>query len=226
MTETTDPKDTKERILDTAERVFAEQGINACSIRFITSEAGVNLASVHYHFGSKEGLVRAVLERRIDPMNRERIERLNAVEAEAGDGPPSLEKIFEALIRPYLRVALDPARGEMVMHLFARVLAEPDLRAIIAEVYNELVSRFTAVCKRALPDLPPEELCWRIHLAFGVWQAISNPLRLRGVSSILVCDPSAGEEEIIERMLSFVIAGMNAPLPAKASSEATQLQHE
>lgn len=213
MVETADTKDTKERILDTAERIFAEQGINACSIRSITSEAGVNLASVHYHFGSKEALIRAVWERRVAPINEERLKMLDAVEAAAGGGPPSLEGIFEAVIRPYLRVCLDPEKGEVVRRLFGRVFEEPSLRPVIQEVYREMARRLTLAIQRALPDLPPEELSWRIHLAIGAIDAIGDPERLKAISGFLSCDPSGSEEEVTARMLSFVVAGLRDPLP-------------
>ena len=72
---------TKEKILDTAERLFAEQGIGATSLRQIIGVAGVNLAAVHYHFGSKEALLEAVFARRIERVNRERLEMLDRVEA-------------------------------------------------------------------------------------------------------------------------------------------------
>ena len=74
--------DTKDRILDAAERLFADKGYSATSLRDITQEAEVNLAAVNYHFGSKEALLTALLERRLDPVNRKRLELLDAAEAE------------------------------------------------------------------------------------------------------------------------------------------------
>src|ERR1700682_4102017 len=64
--------DTKTRILDAAESLFMEHGFEATSLRSLTTAAGVNLAAVNYHFGTKEVLFRAVLTRRLDPMNQER----------------------------------------------------------------------------------------------------------------------------------------------------------
>src|SRR3989440_3450092 len=81
--------DTKTRILDAAERLFVEHGFEATSLRSLTSAAAVNLAAVHYHFGSKEELFQAVLTRRLDPMNQERIDLLGKVEREAGAKAPS-----------------------------------------------------------------------------------------------------------------------------------------
>ena len=92
--------DTKEQILDVAERLFADRGFHATPLRDITSEAGVNLASVNYHFGSKEALLAAVLERRLSPVNARRLELLDAIEAAAGTGAPNAEEVIRAFLSP------------------------------------------------------------------------------------------------------------------------------
>ena len=102
---------TKERILDTAERLFAEQGYTATSLRGIIAEAEVNLAAVHYHFHSKEALLEAVILRRSVPANRERLILLDRCEQAAGNRPPSLEQVIEAFVAPTFRMARDPASG-------------------------------------------------------------------------------------------------------------------
>src|SRR3954453_22954021 len=89
--------DTKTRILDAAESFFMEHGFEATSMRQLTTAAGVNLAAVNYHFGTKEELFQAVLTRRLDPMNQERIELLDELEREAAGKPASCEKILAAM---------------------------------------------------------------------------------------------------------------------------------
>src|SRR5215218_1340767 len=103
--------DTKTRILDAGERLFVEHGFEATSLRSLTTAAGVNLAAVHYHFGSKEELFQAVLTRRLDPMNQERIDLLQKVEREAAGRPLSCEKVLFAMLIPALRLARDEKRG-------------------------------------------------------------------------------------------------------------------
>src|SRR6186997_1363866 len=102
---------TKPRILDAAEALFMEHGFEATSLRAITAAAAVNLAAVNYHFGSKEELFEAVLTRRLDPMNEQRIELLTRLEAKAAPAPLSCDRILLALFVPALRLARDPARG-------------------------------------------------------------------------------------------------------------------
>src|SRR5258706_5167560 len=108
--------DTKTRILDAAEQLFMEHGFEATSMRQLTSAAGVNLAAVNYHFGSKEELFQAVLTRRLDPMNQERIELLQKVEREAGGKPLSCENVLFAMLIPALRPSRDqPLRGKEIL---------------------------------------------------------------------------------------------------------------
>src|SRR3954466_13792496 len=103
--------DTRERILDTAERLFAERGFGATSLRSIIASAEVNLAAVHYHFRSKEALLEAVIVRRLEPLNRERLELLDQYEREAGKWGPSLEQILDALLSPPIRFVRTTPEG-------------------------------------------------------------------------------------------------------------------
>ena len=90
--------DTKERILDAAEELFAESSYDSTSLRGVTRAADVNLAAVHYHFGSKQALYEAVVTRRVSDVNRDRLERLAALERAAGGGSIPIEALVEALI--------------------------------------------------------------------------------------------------------------------------------
>src|SRR3954463_2779426 len=118
--------DTKTRILDAAERLFVEHGFEATSLRSLPTAAGVTLAAVNYHFGSKEELFQAVLTRRLDPMNQERIDLLARVEREAAGPALACEKLLCAMPRR----ALPPARGEKrggkdFLRLVGRAYADP-----------------------------------------------------------------------------------------------------
>ena len=97
--------DTRERLLDAAEKLFAETGIGATSLRAVTAEAEANLASVHYHFGSKESLLLEVFGRRIKPVNRERLERLDKATTES---PEDLDAVIRAFVAPAMLVLANP----------------------------------------------------------------------------------------------------------------------
>ena len=157
--------DTKDRILEVAERLFAERGIAGTSLRAVTAEAGANVAAVHYHFGSKEDLTRAVVLRRAEPVNAERLRRLDAIEAEAGPDGPGVESILEAFFRAPVRLW---AEGGETAASF--LLHEPvdRIQPLVMEVMGEVARRFLAALARALPHLPPQEVAERFQLVIGV----------------------------------------------------------
>jgi len=215
---------TKERILDTAERLFAQQGYAATSLRSIIAEAGVNLATVHYHFHSKEALLEAVVLRRSVPANQERLALLDRFEREAGGNPPPLEKVIEAFVAPTLQMSRDPRSGSMVfMQLLGRLHAEGDLLPrILTSQFGDVLVRFGAALRAALPDLPPEDLSWRLNLAIG---ALAQTLRggskdLETISNLpLSVSPASDSENVLERLVAFLSAGFRAPVPTHAIPE-------
>src|SRR5579872_4743200 len=103
-TEVSIPLDTKIRILNAAEKLFGLKGFDATSLRDITAEAQVNLAAVNYHFQSKDSLINAIIERRLEPVNRLRLEML-----EAAGSSPSVEQVVEAFLAPVLMMEVLPA---------------------------------------------------------------------------------------------------------------------
>jgi AcrR family transcriptional regulator len=134
----------------------------------VTSAAGVNLAAVHYHFGSKEALLEAVLSWRVGPPNAERLARLDRLEA--ATEPPSVEAILEALLEPALRTAEElREQGGSLRQIAGRLFSEPPeiVQALIVEHFGEVLRRFSLAMRRALPGVPPEELAWRMHFAIG-----------------------------------------------------------
>ena len=205
---------TKERILDTAERLFSEQGYAATSLRGIIAGAGVNLAAIHYHFHSKQTLLEAVVLRRSVPANRERLALLDRFEKEAGGNPPPLEKVIEAFVAPTLQMSRDPQSGGMVfMKLLGRLHAEGDLLPrIITSQFGDVLRRFGTALRAALPELPPEELFWRLNLAIG---ALAQTLRggSKDLETISDLSLSFDSETALERLVAFLSAGFRAPVP-------------
>lgn len=214
--------DTQTAILDAAERLFAEHGFGDTSLRAVIAEAEVNLAAVHYHFGSKEALLEAALARRFQPLNAERLRLLDALEAAHPRGPLPLEPLLEAMVAPAIRMSGDPKRGgDVFMRLAGRLFSEPgkQVQAIFNSQFREVARRFTAALQRALPKLPPAELHWRIHFMIGAMaHTMCGVDRLRFFSGGL-CDPS-DKDGVIRRLITFMSAGLRAPLPGHASKAA------
>src|ERR1035441_1007224 len=156
--------DTKDKILDAAERLIGEQGYAATSLRHIIAEAGVNLAAVHYHFGSKEDLLDAVVLRKVTPVNDARLAWLDRVEAEAGSGALDVEKVLESLLIPTAEIA---SRSPEFVRLMGRMMVEGMMPRIREKHFHAMGQRFVAALGRAIPELPREELMWRMHFTVG-----------------------------------------------------------
>ncbi len=206
--------DTRGRLLDAAEALFAEHGFEGASLRAITARAGANLAAANYHFRSKEALLDAVIDRRIGPVNTERLRRLDELEARAGDAPVSIEAILEAVVAPALRLSRDPSGGAVFMRLVGRMHAESGrLWERFIERMRPIQQRFGAALARALPELSREELAWRMHFAAGAMiSTMSDHCRLDQISGGL-CN-SQDVEGAIRRLVPFLAAGMRSPLAA------------
>jgi AcrR family transcriptional regulator len=224
--------ETKERILDAAEELFSENGFAATSVRSITSRAGVNLAALNYHFGSKDAVVDAVFERRIGPLNRERLRMLDRLESEAGSAGPSLEDVLRAFLEPAIRLVTDPDRGgSKFMKLMGRGHSESSdfFRDMISKHFLEVFLRFEKVFRRILPDLPVQEFVWRMHfvvgamahtMAHGLSLYDLEVLRSKGSETFSRLTPEElGEmdvDSILERLIRFSAAGLRAEFPQPA----------
>jgi AcrR family transcriptional regulator len=199
---------TKERILNAAEKLFAQKGYGATSLRSIIAEAEVNVAAVHYHYRSKESLLEAVLVRRVEPANRERLAMLERCEREANGGPPSLERVLEAFLVPTFRIAADRSHnGQRFVRLMGRLHAESDLLpGMIASRFGPVLLRFGEALSRALPEMPPRELYWRSWLAMG---AAAQVLR----------NPPPDWEPTLRRLITYLSAGFRAPVETAQAQE-------
>ena len=211
--------DTKERILDAAERLFAEQGVDATSLRAITREASVNLAAVHYHLGSKEALLQAVLARRVGPVNQTRLKALDQLEAAAGDGAVALEAILRAFLEPALEYLATEERGALLSRLLARLYWEagPDLRTVVLQQFGEVVVRFSKALERSLAPMPTSEVLVRFHYVVGVMVHVLARPAMAAAGPF--APPAESPAEQLDRMVAFAAAGMRAPVPVSGESE-------
>src|SRR5579872_4982631 len=197
---------TTEKILDTAEDLFSENGYSATSLRSITQAAGVNLAAIHYHFHSKDALLDAVIARRAEVMNRERSARLDECERRAGDGQPALEPVLEAFLIPVFELANHSRRGRVFVKLMSRVHSEAELFSqILQKHFSEVATRFAANLRRALPELSPEDLFLRLNFVMGaVLNALSGPRLVEALPG--GHHPAPDGETVAARLIEFVAA--------------------
>ena len=205
--------ETRTRILDAAEELFMQHGFEGTSMRQLTSKAGVNLAAVNYHFGSKDALIEAVFRRRLDPMNAARSAALQTLEATSP--APSPEAIIRAFIGESLRMIEDTkSGGRNFIRLLGRTYTEPSkpIRVLIGQLYAPTMERYKSAFERALPQMPREELVWRIHFMFGT---LSYTLAATdAVQLIAGCKPEDRHDARLleDRLAAFLAAGLTAPL--------------
>jgi AcrR family transcriptional regulator len=196
--------ETKEKILDTAERLFGECGYSATSLRHIISEAKVNLAAVHYHFGSKEDLLDQVILRKAGPLNEQRLQLLNRYEEESAPGPAPLEKVLEAFVTPAILMEKSPA----FLKLVARMHMDEGIGLEFAERYfRPLIDRFLSALNRALPSMSERELLWKAHFAIGAMARtlISQP-------ALIPTDTRESPLRIAKMLVAFLSSGFRASL--------------
>lgn len=166
----TSVSETKHRMLEVAEALFGEHGVDRVSIRDITEAAQVNVAAVNYHFGSKEELIAAVFERRLAPLNAERLRMLDLAESSAGSQGPAVEQILEAFVHPALRCCEQNANNNSAFaRLLGRCLAEtrPEVEALLREQFAPLAARFEKALMKACPHLSRSDVHWRLKFTFG-----------------------------------------------------------
>jgi AcrR family transcriptional regulator len=204
--------ETKERILLAAQKLFAERGFEAVSLRKITTEALANVAAVNYHFGSKEALIDEVIVQHMMPVMKERMRLLDEAERQFQVGVVPVEVILDAFMRPFLTVMQESGESrELFCKFMGRCMSErgdklPD-QAI--RIVQKVVKRVTAMLSDALPEMEPEVLSWRIHFCFGVMaHTLMHEDTLKIISKGLSGDPDF--EMKLQRMIDYCKGGLEA----------------
>ena len=198
---------TKDRILNAAEGLFAQQGFAGTSLREVTSRADVNIAAVNYHFGSKENLINEVFRRRMDEMSDARISLLEQAIAQ---NPGAIEPILRAFVFPALAVSQGRGGGVAFIRVIARAYAEKNdgLRAFLSARYGHVQRDFAKALASCLPELGKEQLYWRLDFLAGAltyamadFGAIKRP---HGVSE------QVHRQRAADELIAFAAAGLKA----------------
>lgn len=201
---------TVERILDTAEVLFAEKGFAETSLRAITSKAGVNLAAVNYHFGSKEALIQAVFERFLNPF-------CGALELQMNERFAD-QVTLEKLLGLVATVAMETQKGDARrVAIFFRLSglaytqAQGHMRRFLRERYAPPFRRWLSLLAQLTPELTPQERFWRVHFALG-----ATTFALSGMESLLAMSNQGAQHpmaatQVSKELLDFVAGGIRAP---------------
>lgn len=204
--------ETVERILDAAEQLFAEKGFAETSLRLITSKAGVNLAAVNYHFGSKKALIQAVFSRFLGPFCASLEKELDRRQALA-EHKPELEELLELLLEQAL--AVKPRSGND-LSIFMRLLglsfsqSQGHLRKYLEEVYGRVFRRYMLLVVEAAPKIPPLELFWRTHFMLGAAAFSMSGIKALRAMAENDYGVHTSTEQVMRMMVPFLAAGARA----------------
>jgi len=192
--------DVRARLLGTAERLFAERGFAETPVRSIVGEAGVNIASVNYYFGSKEGLLKGIVARRLIPLNSECIRLLDEAET---DGHATIEALLSAMVGPSIRLGFEhPHFAKLASRL--RIDADSSAWREYRALRKTTLDRFRAAFHVCLPYLAEDEVAERVHYILGgilhVWA--HAPMK-----------PDRTPEAMLRSFVTFYAAALRAPAP-------------
>ena len=203
----------RERILDAAEHAFGERGFDGVSLRDIVLEARVNLATVYYYFGSKHGLMEAVLKRRFGPLRQEQLDLLQEAERKHPGQALPVEAVLRALLLPPLKLAVAPAtKRRAIAPLVGRIVAEPNARTqeFLRSQHADVRAAFLRALQASLPKLPLADLRWRFEFITGALAIIlCNPRKLERESRG-ACNP-VDADQVLAEMIRFFSPGLRAP---------------
>lgn len=204
-------EETRDRILDAGERLFARNGFHGVTVRQVTREAGVDVALAHYYFGTKRGLFDAVFLRRAEILNNARIASMDRYEASAPGGATTVEGIIESFLAPVLEIW---ARGEPgwdhYFALVAQVNNTPEWGGeTMARYFDPVIQRLIKALRRAMPQARDEDLYWSYQFLSGALTlAFAQTGRIDLLSGGLCRSTDA--RAVLARLPAFVAAGFRA----------------
>ena len=209
----------REKIMQSAERLFGGHGYDGVSVRDIASDAQVNSALIGYYFGGKEGLLAEVYTRRCEVLKADRAQLLDSYQE--GGRTPTLEEVLDAFITPSLAAAGDVQGGRSFSHLRAILSAENSslLERLVAQTFDESSKVFVDTLCKCLPHLTREDVFWRFHFLLGtIYYTATGPHRIKTLSRGR-CDPS-NPAATKEQLIPFLAAAFRSPAVPKKRQRA------
>jgi AcrR family transcriptional regulator len=205
---------TKTRLLDAAEQLFAAHGFEGTSMRAVTQAAATSVSAANYHFGSKEALLAAAIVRRLQPLNRQRLDALDALEAASDGAPILIDTLLEAFLRPSFEALHETANGPLpYRHLAAQLHVDPHemVVALKIELFAPVMARYIDALARSLPDRSREDLALNFQFVVGVLvHVISGHVGTHTETE----RPEPPDERVLQQLVAFAAAGIRAKCDA------------
>jgi AcrR family transcriptional regulator len=200
--------DTKEQLISVAERLFAERGFAGTTLRNVVSEAGANLAAVHYHFGSKEELYRAVVSRFARPIVEQELALLQQLQAETA--VPSVEDILTAMLRPNLEMLVQDESILLIRAQFmGRCRTEPEpIQSIAAAEFAIAIETYLDALQRALPHQSRSQLAWKLDLVIAALIRVQT--EAGKPFALLQGTTPRDVHQAVNHLVTFLAAGMRS----------------
>lgn len=203
---------TREAILNAAEELFAEVGYAAATLRMLAGITETNIASISYHFGSKEALLRAIYERRMTAVNNERLRLLREYMDKLGEARPQIEEVLECFLGPVFRAQKSDGMGASFRRLSSRAAldATPEVRAVVTEFYQPAAVEFVSAFRHACPDIPRTEFARRMLFLYGTMiYTAADTGRVQKLPGLQF--DSADVDSTLKCLVAFLASGFKAP---------------
>lgn len=212
-------KETKTRILDAAEKLIVELGAEKASLRKITAEAGVNIAAINYHFGSKDNLVSAILERFLNPVLHELMTGLETLVKQSGEKGPEIEDIIRCNLVPIYQFSIKNPDYENIFYQLSRSYDDQNVfRQSIQKTMEKNMKFYAQHIVRALPDIPEETTLMR----FAFFRNTSTGI-MKGdfimEESIDVLGLPRNYENMLNEMVTYTAAAFRAKPGTRSVAE-------
>jgi len=200
--------ETRELVMIAALKLFRERGFETVSVRDVTKEANVNLASVNYHFGNKDGLIMEATSRILDPFNTRRIELLaEVIKSHGGIESTPIRSIFHSFLKPLLVADSDVIDHVLLAKLAAKHTSDPEaeISEVTRTIYRDLLVAYVKAIYSKIPELTPEQI--RRRLVFTSGAALQYIMLGTRAASLTGEAESASSDEILENLLDFTLHG-------------------
>jgi len=222
--------DTREHLIRTAERLFAEHGIGAVSLRRINQAAGQkNASALHYHFGSREALIDAIFAYRMTGVNRRRLALLDAIAPQGAANAPAggaardarLRPVVESIVLPLAEQIDDGTGGSHYIRFLAQAYSDPaiDVAAIIGGKYDAGLQRANRMLRDILTGALPAEIVDRRLRLMAANTVYSLADRERQISAVATARDGANLPLFVADLVDSMVGALSAPVSATTAAQ-------